>query len=1570
MGNFGNNDGDFDITIQPEGTGKAGGDGPAIEQGSGISFSSNIERFLDPDDSLPPPSFGPNVQGGGSGGYRDVNTEPNENYNPGTPPGSDQFDPADPVNTNVNPPETLNEETLEAISNAYAAEAFSLIARRGINPLRAEVLGVHEFVPIAKGEDFTPDESSITLNFGADTQTVVVNQVVRLIELHRTLIQTANLLSEQLVSNASGFTKEQIDGGLLIGQYCFSNTGFFQSVFERAYPYGNIFDSDVEVILDKFVEAFKLDPDFSNGFIPTFAILELIDSSQDLGISETAQLFGFTSFDQLNSSAISDFSGTSEFESSIIKISLIRSLIPSIVAYINEIVGIQNELNNAIDFSKFDLQTATNNSNNYSKIISLCMGESTGEIPQISSFLDFGTGVSNAAGSNNTINFLNVVSKLYSECLFMRNHTPGDYVSTVYGVNSNYDYVNDAISDQVILSSGDTKIRDAIKKLKQFKPYTNEVYKAGVMNGSSNDIGSSYYSVLNGTVELYDYSNYGSGLTKSAVESMLNTINSQDHDQALAELIAAICFDQVVGANVNASTISSNLSPGNNVSENNGAGLFPAMNVLRKILHRDPDVNTTEVDLYQNFRSLVYKEDDDNLSGIFSNLTQFASVAIGLNNDPNNEGDPLGSGTSGGRYIPLEYNNELTDEKKNASNFSGTVRLGPSVFFLDAIVNNDTNLQTLNDFIQEFKSEYHKVRNFVIDYYSLGFDLDGGHDSSFGSAGKKVSGLNPLGYFYWYMDLLADELESAINDNGAENAFLLGLFAQSGNNVESMLKTFKSAYFGTLVARRDYCENNLINPLMPDFLVNKLYQLFCYRTDRALISLLSDLFQSAGELRTDTTEFTSSGDSFTSLLTNTKSALTNDEFSDASGNQRFGFQGDVNLSNDGSQFENLGYRGGAKTNLSAAIGIYGDGDDGSTFEKISFGGYNSRLRGVRPSLDSTYFHHVLRNTPVVDNSDGITSAISESKFRDHFLSDAHNYSYERETTTFNSQTGESETQIETITENYDRPVANPGQFGGIFSTSSFQRALIFYMWAMRIYKKGVSVNFDLNTDELRYNTARLFSRGTIQALKRSSVDSLEIYQTTTDNGRALIQQGFSNTSSLMAMVKDAIRVKRNNILQPLAFFEKIIKNLEVLRDQAQDILNASVALNNDPRRYLAGSLIRRVGFLDSGNLVALNEITSATLHKSLINHFQSPVDSNISKLASVYDSFAINDVKLMYKVLSQPGYGYNSNERYGKKDIIHVGVPLGMLTALRNMSFESSGGDEAFNSSSRIAIHVVKNDELNPDVRFYPRTFVFDMERFILPKSPSGFASNHIANYSDSWSFQDILTNMQVYHSFDGGLGDGRLGGTYPGINSSNSLSYNIHSNHVFDYYLKMYCRLTTGLDFDEESFKVFSSKLFNGSVDANMQQFFNDYTNSLVQLYPSANVNPDSAIAFTRALNVSKNYVAFSPFSRIESALSVNCFDRVFSIMINERDFTIPLEDYGASVNDVFVNDPVMYPNGRLQVKPLKLSAAEINIEDGESLFDPSAELSDKLDEYLKGLDPNSTHVSKYSIHISLLKS
>jgi hypothetical protein len=317
---------------------------------------------------------------------------------------------------------------------------------------------------------------------------------------------------------------------------------------------------------------------------------------------------------------------------------------------------------------------------------------------------------------------------------------------------------------------------------------------------------------------------------------------------------------------------------------------------------------------------------------------------------------------------------------------------------------------------------------------------------------------------------------------------------------------------------------------------------------------------------------------------------------------------------------------------------------------------------------------------------------------------------------------------------------------------------------------------------------------------------------------------------------------------------------------------------------------------------------------------------------------------------------------------MHVGLPIGMLNALRQMSFDNSG-DEKYLNSTNIAIQVVKSDDLHEEMPYYPRVFVFDMKKHVMPKTNFKI-SNHILNYSDDLDFNSILDSIETYVSDpQNGLVSGGIGlGGY----SDNPLSLSMLKNHVFDYYLKLYCRITSGLDFDEETFKINSNNIFTGQTDATMEPFLNDYVESLIQLYPSSNVNNLASASFYRALSISKNYINFSTFRRLESSLSSNCFDRVFSIPISERDFLIPVEDYGVDYNQIFQPIPNAPPADPTRLTTnVKLSTDTLNIANGRTLFNSNLDsgLDEKLDEYLKSLNPDSTHISKYSIQVALLK-
>ena len=78
-----------------------------------------------------------------------------------------------------NDDDNLSDETIAALENKYVSKAFEDLYKRGINPLRAEILLVNELIPIGTGENHedNPSTASINLNYGAGTN-LKVNQVI------------------------------------------------------------------------------------------------------------------------------------------------------------------------------------------------------------------------------------------------------------------------------------------------------------------------------------------------------------------------------------------------------------------------------------------------------------------------------------------------------------------------------------------------------------------------------------------------------------------------------------------------------------------------------------------------------------------------------------------------------------------------------------------------------------------------------------------------------------------------------------------------------------------------------------------------------------------------------------------------------------------------------------------------------------------------------------------------------------------------------------------------------------------------------------------------------------------------------------------------------------------------------------------------------------------------------------------------------------------------------------------------------------------------------------------------
>ena len=74
----------------------------------------------------------------------------------------------------------------------------------------------------------------------------------------------------------------------------------------------------------------------------------------------------------------------------------------------------------------------------------------------------------------------------------------------------------------------------------------------------------------------------------------------------------------------------------------------------------------------------------------------------------------------------------------------------------------------------------------------------------------------------------------------------------------------------------------------------------------------------------------------------------------------------------------------------------------------------------------------------------------------------------------------------------------------------------------------------------------------------------------------------------------------------------------------------------------------------------------------------------------------------MYRLFAYPGYGFLKREKFGRKNIFHVGIPLGMMEYLRRESYKETG-DEDYLDSSLIVITLNKINQLSTETKYIPK---------------------------------------------------------------------------------------------------------------------------------------------------------------------------------------------------------------------------------------------------------------------------
>ena len=206
---------------------------------------------------------------------------------------------------------------------------------------------------------------------------------------------------------------------------------------------------------------------------------------------------------------------------------------------------------------------------------------------------------------------------------------------------------------------------------------------------------------------------------------------------------------------------------------------------------------------------------------------------------------------------------------------------------------------------------------------------------------------------------------------------------------------------------------------------------------------------------------------------------------------------------------------------------------------------------------------------------------------------------------------------------------------------------------------------------------------------------------------------------------------------------------------------------------------------------------------------------------------------------------------------MHVGIPAGMIRALQNEAYSKTGELEYYYSSN-IAIHITKKNDLDPQIKYQSRTYVFNLSKHIASLktsdsyneivAPGKFSvGNHLENYADTWTVNQIKENIEILTAarkkpFYGiGLAGIKHLNTIRGTESQydDEVYEAMLDNHIYDHYSKLYTYSTTGIDMSETMFPLDRNLIFEGKVDQSADSAYNDVVDELINRYPASNIIP-----------------------------------------------------------------------------------------------------------------------------------
>lgn len=827
-------------------------------------------------------------------------------------------------------------------------------------------------------------------------------------------------------------------------------------------------------------------------------------------------------------------------------------------------------------------------------------------------------------------------------------------------------------------------------------------------------------------------------------------------------------------------------------------------------------------------------------------------------------------------YIPFESNSSLSKEI-----YFGSYLTGPEYFYDIALQRNDVNLRELKKFAESYQ-------NFATSYASDIYNL-----TKIDYAEEALRRL---------FAQIGDELSSAAVSGNS--VLLLALIANQAGSNKGLLRLFRSVYFASRLTSKDNKEGkNIGKGSVSPFKAGE---------DATAKQGSRRVMRAANTILLRTLLKDSFGISSSNIKTKAKKSVL-----DLDGDQQAGALKPKEYTEKDADFSNI--KDGVTLNTGTGTSIN---------KKIKY-----TIHKQSGKNNDTPTGGLNKEEVALEGGANFSTRLCESI--KYFLSNEHFVDVglltEEQKTTFNSERRDITRTITVVEESDDDlEVTSTGTntsyaSGDVTEGVNFQgtgvkladhhRAFVLYSFIAKIIRASLKVRAkSFNTKDS--NDAKI--EITINA------DEVEgIAQAFKDAGNDTVTSSVGWSESKI--------IARDNTREHLL---KLVESLQ-RRVRKISMLSIAPALHSLQiyNQYLAASK-----FIKQGSGTARDQLAISVLKSDKIKAFDKTLtlltDESVGKMYKSYvtslsrsnNSYTREDVpnlqqmKLMMKILTHPGYGLLSSEKRGPKNICHVGVTNSLLDTLRTEAYKEFN-NRNFLESTRFCVNIFKRNEIDSQILVYPKTFLFDSSVMILDSDHDGRNLNHISNFSDTWTFDQILDNIEftswANKAFSeenpfSNLKKAYSAERYLGKDIKSKFGAELLTNHVLDYAFKVYYRYALGIDFNENTFTLSpirnrSDKLTGGiSVpNSDIQEDYNNLINQTRLLYPAANVDQKLASELFRAIEIIAAHPGYCLTDKVRKTIYPKKFDNVLSILVNEKDFILYTDAYDKNFIDVYKTEP-----------------------------------------------------------------